>query len=450
MSSQRNSMPSVSRDADTPPLYHAATMPLCSNSLPLYSESPGHSELRVLHSTPSTTALPTRARTRQCVQRTDHMSIDVGEFPYVVMCPAYGFNGVVEGVMTIRKKCTFVSQITATLQGSVSTSAADHAKVAIPGLSKVSLFDRTITLFSAPQVQDAQALQSVAADTQYRFSIPFPTYIDGRSTVLPPSHTAIHPGVALEVAYTLQLSITRKGFFRRNEVCTIPVLYLPKTRPPLPTLLELPPVSADGELYDRVKAIALTPTWPSTCQARELSQGAALPSVQAFLPLPRCYPSGEPIPIALKISSPASPALTKLYFPNIEVQLVRRRRLYVGTQKQYSLRENVVGTAVIDRTTCPSFGECCLIMRLEAGAMGKECSWSVENIVDVLYIIRFCVRPPKDTPHLPLFRHEEVVQLTSDPYESLETEMLTGNISAPAYGLTSLRPGPEFIYQTRP
>ena len=64
-------------------------------------------------------------------------------------------------------------------------------------------------------------------------------------------------------------------------------------------------------------------------------------------------------------------------------------------------------------------------------------------------MIRFCVRAPKDTPHLPIFRHDELVALTTDLYESLETEMLTGNISAPALGLTTLRPGPASVYQTR-
>ena len=115
-------MPAASTDADEPPFYHAATMPLGGVGLPSYSEAPGHAELRVLHSTPAATAAPATARTRRCVSQTDHMHIDVGEFPHVVMCPAYGFNGVVEGVITLRKKCTFVTQI------AVSVSCPERSK----------------------------------------------------------------------------------------------------------------------------------------------------------------------------------------------------------------------------------------------------------------------------------------------------------------------------------
>ncbi|EKM55636.1 uncharacterized protein PHACADRAFT_121358 [Phanerochaete carnosa HHB-10118-sp] len=437
----RNSLPT---EIDAPPFYHT-TSSSCENNLPLYTECPGHSELRVLHSGPATAGdAPAAARTRQCIYQTDYLKIDVGEFPHAVMRPSYGFNGVVEGVITFRKKCTFVTHITVELEGSISTSSMDHAK--LPGFSKLPLFNRSTTLFSVSNPQDTRC---IAADTLYRFSIPFPTYIDGQSAQLPPSHIAIHPGVSSDVSYSLHINVVRKGLFRRNEACPIPVYYLPKTRPSMATLLELPPLSLDA-VSNRVKAISLMPTWPSTCQARSLtSQGTELPSVQAFLPLPRCYPSGEPIPMALKISCLSSPALTRLYFPNIEVQLVKRRKIYVGLQRQYSLRENVLNTAVIDHKTCLEIGGCCVIMRLEAGAMGRECSWSVDGVIDIQYVIRISVRPPKGTPHLPIFRHDEMVQLTTDPYESLETEMLTGNISAPAFGLTTLRPGPDSIYQTR-
>jgi hypothetical protein len=62
------------------------------------------------------------------------------------------------------------------------------------------------------------------------------------------------------------------------------------------------------------------------------------------------------------------------------------------------------------------------------------------------YFIRITVRPPRDTPHLPSFRHDEPIQLTSDPYEFMEAELLTDMISEPALGLTTSRPGPESIY----
>lgn len=82
-------------------------------------------------------------------------------------------------------------------------------------LANMCLVNKTVTLFSLPDTQDHRA---IAAGTQYRFSIPFPTYINGQHTRLPPSYTAIHPGATTEIGYALQVDVTRKGLLRRNEV----------------------------------------------------------------------------------------------------------------------------------------------------------------------------------------------------------------------------------------
>jgi hypothetical protein len=82
-------------------------------------------------------------------------------------------------------------------------------------MSKLPLLSRTVTLLSA---YDPHATHDIDARTKYSFSIPFPTYIDGQEAPLPPSHTAFHPGVSTEIEYALQVDITRKGLFRRNEV----------------------------------------------------------------------------------------------------------------------------------------------------------------------------------------------------------------------------------------
>ena len=59
----------------------------------------------------------------------------------------------------------------------------------------------------------------------------------------------------------------------------IPVLYLPKTRPSVPSLIELPPLEQDMT-SERVKAVQLAPRWPGTCQAQNLtSQGTEIPTV---------------------------------------------------------------------------------------------------------------------------------------------------------------------------
>lgn len=158
--------------------------------------------------------------------------------------------------------------------------------------------------------------------------------------------------------------------------------------------------------------------------------------------------------------------MTKLYTYDFEVQLVKKRKVYVGPKGQLNLRENILGTAIVDQRFCPNTNrtDCCIMLRLIAGAMGKESSWSVEGVIEVQvrfvlleianpaltihvqYYIRFLVRPPRDTPHLPVFKHDELIQLTTDHYESYETELLTGNLHAPAMGLATLRLSPSSLY----
>ena len=40
------------------------------------------------------------------------MQIDLGYFPASARHPAYGFNGVVEGTVAFRRKCSHVLQVT--------------------------------------------------------------------------------------------------------------------------------------------------------------------------------------------------------------------------------------------------------------------------------------------------------------------------------------------------
>lgn len=93
-----------------PPRYQ--TMSLPASHLPRYSEDPDQSELRVMHSEPTgTTAVSTSTRMRCGVYQMEYADVDMGEFPSVLMNPAYGHNGIVEGVITFRKRCSHITQI---------------------------------------------------------------------------------------------------------------------------------------------------------------------------------------------------------------------------------------------------------------------------------------------------------------------------------------------------
>lgn len=55
----------------------------------------------------------------------------------------------------------------------------------------------------------------------------------------------------------------------------------------------------------------------------------------------------------------------------------------MGPNRQLNKRENILSTAIQDQATCPSHGECCMILRLEAGVAGKESSWAVEGLIEI-------------------------------------------------------------------
>lgn len=96
---------------DLPPLYTSFTLPH-ANTLPLYSECPHAHERRVLQSEPSSPMVPDPFHTRQMVYRSDHLEVDLGQFPGAFIHPTYGFNSVIEGSVKFAKTCTYVSSVT--------------------------------------------------------------------------------------------------------------------------------------------------------------------------------------------------------------------------------------------------------------------------------------------------------------------------------------------------
>lgn len=76
--------------------------------------------------------------------------------------------------------------------------------------------------------------------------------------------------------------------------------------------------------------------------------------------------------------------MTKLYTLDFEVQLVKKRKVYVGQKGQLNMRENVLGTAVMDQRNCLSQSDCGMMLRLvEAGVAGRESSWGVTGVIEV-------------------------------------------------------------------
>ena len=98
---------------DLPPQYTTALVQ--EHTLPMYTECPMATE-HVLHTTVSSPTGSSSSRdlrlTRQFKYTTEYLEIDLGEFSSLVMHPAYGLNGMVEGTVKFRTKCTHVLQMT--------------------------------------------------------------------------------------------------------------------------------------------------------------------------------------------------------------------------------------------------------------------------------------------------------------------------------------------------
>ncbi|KAI0094048.1 hypothetical protein BDY19DRAFT_902718 [Irpex rosettiformis] len=420
--------------SDLPPLYtNTSTQP---HTLPLYTESPTPTE-RVLHTTASEPTVATRSLTRQFIFKSDHLQIDLGQFPCALMHPAYGVGGVVEGTIKITAKCTHVSQLTIKLQGAVTTTASEYTHVAIAGLDTLTLFSKSIQL--VPE-QGSGGDQTIDAGATFPFAIAFPPHVSGRNGALPPSYTAIHSGVSSEIQYYIQVDISRKGMFRRNEVRKIPVLFLPKSRPAMPAMYELPRAIDALSLPERVKETMLLPTWPETCEAQAIAEVANLPTVKLWSPIPQHFASGDYIPLAVNISCPSSPALAKLYASDVTIQLVKKRRIWFSQGRLTTARQMVLSAGISTGGHECIAGTAFQLFRLKAGSPGREVNISVKGTLEVEHVIRVTVRPPADVRHLPTFTLDEPIELTTDPYEDQETVLLTETHAAPALGLTTLRP----------
>lgn len=101
------------------------------------------------------------------------------------------------------------------------------------------------------------------------------------------------------------------------------------------------------------------------------------------MPSPSCFASGDPIPLALAISSPHAPALAKLLSSHIGVYLVRKKKLWVNNAHQICVRELLVSQADLFLAHDSLDGTIELQIELRAGEIGHESSWSVDGAAAV-------------------------------------------------------------------
>ncbi len=104
-------------DADLPPSYVALTSP--ASPAPLYSERPSTAE-RVLITERHPTGLAPAAQGQKHIYKTDHLEARLHPPHWGLTLPAYGFAGTVDGLITFRKSCSHVTEVSVSVS-TVST-----------------------------------------------------------------------------------------------------------------------------------------------------------------------------------------------------------------------------------------------------------------------------------------------------------------------------------------
>lgn len=215
------------------------------------------------------------------------------------------------------------------------------------------------------------------------------------------------------------------------------MLYFPKSRPALPSV----PASLFDDpylqLHERVKRIAIEPAWPRCTDPTSIPI-EEVPLVDLLIPAPACFASGNTIPVALTIRCPFSPILPQALAPNIGLFLVKRKKLWLHGGRQITVREQLIYKAETFRMTEIEEGVRHLTFELRAGEAGCEHSFKVNDAMQVEHFIRVIIRPPAYLKHIPVFQHDEPVELTTDQYGTLEHELLAmDGIPTPALGLAT-------------
>ncbi|KAI0646901.1 hypothetical protein C8Q79DRAFT_593917 [Trametes meyenii] len=413
---------------ELPPAYCSTS----SNSpTPLYSECPSASE-RVLQTGHCQCLVGSSSSDQtKFVYKSDHFEVRLHPPRWGSRLPAYGLAGTVEGVLIFPKACAHVQELSVSLQGTITTSASQHASIAVPGIHKVNVLRKKVPL----SVAEAGGIAPVSGE--YSFALQFPHYIDGGTEPLPPSYTVYQPGVSTEVTYQFRVDVVRKGL-RRHEKLTIPLLYLPKSRPVMAPLEDLPwSARVEGANDEQICSIPLTPTWPVRCDASNTQQLEDLPVITLTMPTSKCFASGDTIPLSLKIECPRSPALAKLLSYNAHLSLLKRQKAWVSLGRQVSVREHLLSRADAYLADDSREGTAYLRLELQAGETGRECSWRVEGVVAVEHVIRLVIFPPEHVKNFPAYRCEVPVTLTTDQYGTLQSELTAmSGVPFPALGLS--------------
>ncbi|KAL0574588.1 hypothetical protein V5O48_007373 [Marasmius crinis-equi] len=428
-----------------PPAYQ---IPEPTGIAPPYSTSPRDSDI-ILPSDPHTFLDSPRCTNFNWRFKTSHMLIDFGPRIWGLRHPAYGLDGTIRFSVELNGVEGKDEELTATLEGYMESTTSRRMVF----LSQ----DIAMTLSSPARSQSVK---------EFSIEIPSTITMQDVTTPMPPTFMLYDfAGTACDIKYQVKIVLTGLHGIRvkHDETKIVPIVYLPKSQPPSPPLLQLrrPLQGRDGVIVcpefqnsERTKTFALCPKFTSPSSP---SENDFRDSVFLTLPSPLSFSTGQKIPYLFSLVFPSHPHLNTLY-THARIDVAVMKQLTVSHHKRRLPRmvfktRGTVDSPVADhpyRTEWlvafnspkyhSEYNEGVSVLRgcIETGEAGTQCSWRLGNYASIRYVLRVTVHPPEHfAGALPSFTHEVPLELSTDQWGTLQRELSSmGGVPTPALGLT--------------
>ncbi|KAF8525992.1 hypothetical protein BU17DRAFT_83496 [Hysterangium stoloniferum] len=391
---------------DAPPSY-------VDSGLPQYSDPSGTPSPRISDS--SVTSVPT--------PRSDYhytngrLTLNLGRRHPGLTRPTYGWNGLVEGYVQVKKNTKSVQSITVTIEGDMITGVSERGFLV--DQTRTVILRMSHTLFQSPS---SEGSCSGPSGLQISFSCPIPSYMTGGTLPLPPSIAVLYCGMSGHVIYSVKVEMIRKGRLKQNERLKTFFNYFPRTFAALPGSNFITDEIVGKHGYDD----ELIP-WRTFDVAPKPPQGispAMIPDLRVTFGLshPMVYASNSPIPFQLDIESGicTTEAVSSL-FSALSVELIRvvtissgarwvSWEIIIGRDEVCRVDERGDGRTIFGNVICSQDG---------------ESSWLVAGL-EVKYLVRLKLAPRSDVPslsyQLPTYTHSVPVVMRTHQQTMAETE----------------------------
>ncbi|KAI0295527.1 hypothetical protein BC826DRAFT_1134661, partial [Russula brevipes] len=353
------------------------------------------------------------------------VSISLGRRVWDLRQPVYGFNDIVQGAIKLSNRCIHVVRMEVSLLGRVKVTASERGWIS--DLVNLNLVTSTVVLSCPPRGGFTPTEES------FPFSIPFPSYVNGSTSSLPPSYASWSPGFLSEVEYCVRVDIHRKGL-RRHALRIVPIMYLPKTWPshPIPSRISTFGLHPDSILYETASLPLYGP---------RMSPPRLMPRYRQLRQAFATYSSGHSIHLKLTIKSTEAPPLAQLLISGLKAQLVKHMVALSPTGQVVGTQEVILSKGNFAETDTTQEGTAITYFHLTLGESGKEQSWRIPAVIEVAYLIRVSVRCPESALNfVPAYKHVSRIGVATEPWGTRTHELLEfRGFSDPAIGMVDTR-----------